>query len=199
MTKLLSLVLLLATIAGCSSQASSLPKDVLVVAEVKDQKILDLTQMIVELATKEVLLDSKFHFATLNPDGLHVLHSSTVDEKVIQGISKELKPTGIASKTSLIDALNWIGTACRDRSTQPLRAILVTSGTSDEAVLKSMSAVATSSLMPCTNLKLAVVGLTPKNSIATTATLHSIRNRIFSARSEGESRNVIQSFLEIER
>ncbi|MBD1848360.1 hypothetical protein H6F89_34430 [Cyanobacteria bacterium FACHB-63] len=192
------LLILLTILSGCSSstEATLAPQDVLIVAEIKDQDGLEFAQTIVDSATKQVSLESKFHFATLNPDGLHVVHSSTLDEAVIRGLNQSLKATGIASKTSLIDALTWIGTTCRDRRDQPLRAILVTSGTSDEAVLKSMSDVATSSLMPCSNLKLAVVGLSPKNSIPTTATLHSIRNRVVSGRSEGESRNVIQSFLE---
>jgi hypothetical protein len=196
MPKLLLLLLTLAMLARCSTQASTVPPDILIVAEIKDKDDLEFTQTIVDSATKQISLESKFHLATLNSDGLHVLHSSGLDEAVVRGINQSLKATGAASKTSLIDALNWIGTTCRDRSTQPLRAILVTSGTSDEAIRKSMSDVAKSSLMPCSNLKLAVVGLNPKNSIPTIATLHSIRNRVVSGRSEGESRNVIQSFLE---
>lgn len=184
MKHVLTLLAVALTVSSCAGQAEPPPQVVYVGAAIETPDQLELTQAVVDeiarrLNDRDILTLDVIALEEVLPQ-----YSSNVSRIQVRDTLAALTLTA-SDEQALIKAVTRIAATCKENKDLPVRAFLISEGSTNQDVLNSIKNIA-NQMQECTNLNLFLVGLSSKASIPTSAAFTPIRDRIRSARGNQE-------------
>lgn len=172
------------TLTGCAVEPSPIPQVVYVGAAIETPAQVKRTQAVVDAIARRLNEQDYLTLDVLAQNDVLPQYSSNVSRIQIRDTLTALLLTS-SDEQALVKAVSRIATMCEENKGRPIRAFLITEGSTNPAVLHSIQSIATR-MKTCTNLQLFLVGLSSKASIPTSAAFAPLHSQIRSARGDQE-------------